>query len=326
MKLGRKVSALTVGGAVVSAVLLGAAPAQAAPGDIYAVDTNNDLFTFSPASPGNVTKIGNISGLQDGEAIQGIDFRPADGLLYAITLDERIYTIDLNTAAATFRSTINIPLEGSNFGFDFNPVPDRLRVVSNSGQNLRINVDTGATTVDGRLNYADGTGDPNAGKTPNVTAVAYTNPDTNAATGTELFDIDAGGTQDDVISKQDPPNDGNLRTRGTTGQNSTQLVGFDFASDNTGYAGVIQGGNELFRVTLDDNDPATNGQIMASQIGPIGNESDPDDPGLLVDLAIQLADRGPTPVIPEAPYSALLLVGGAAVGATIIFKRHGATA
>ena len=37
---------------------------------------------------------------------------------------------------------------------DFNPVPDRLRVVSDTGQSLRINVDTGAVITDTALNPA----------------------------------------------------------------------------------------------------------------------------------------------------------------------------
>src|SRR5438093_788494 len=74
-----------------------------------------------------------------------IDFRPANGLLYALTNEGgtgRLYTIDPASGAATFRATltadtVNDPtptytaLSGTSFGVDFNPVPDRLRVVSN---------------------------------------------------------------------------------------------------------------------------------------------------------------------------------------------------
>ncbi len=37
-------------------------------------------------------------------------------------------------------------LAGTDFGMDFNPAADRLRVVSSGGQNLRIDVDSSATT------------------------------------------------------------------------------------------------------------------------------------------------------------------------------------
>ena len=38
-------------------------------------------------------------------------------------------------------------LDGTEFGVDFNPQVDRLRVVSNSGQNLRLHPDTGAVAA-----------------------------------------------------------------------------------------------------------------------------------------------------------------------------------
>jgi hypothetical protein len=35
-------------------------------------------------------------------------------------------------------------LAGTSFGFDFNPTVDRIRLVSDSGQNLRLNPNSGA--------------------------------------------------------------------------------------------------------------------------------------------------------------------------------------
>ena len=62
------------------------------------------------------------------------------------------------------------------FGFDFNPAADRIRVVSNTGQNLRLHPDTGAVvdgdaTVEGvqpdpSLRYA--WGDVNARRRPDI--------------------------------------------------------------------------------------------------------------------------------------------------------------
>ena len=62
-------------------------------------------------------------------------------------------------------------LSGDKFGVDFNPTADRLRVVSNTGLNLRLHRDTGAM-VDGNraldgaqpnATLADVAGDPNTG-------------------------------------------------------------------------------------------------------------------------------------------------------------------
>jgi hypothetical protein len=72
-----------------------------------------------------------------------------------------------------------IPLAGASFGFDFNPTVDRIRVVSDAGQNVRQHPDLG-TVVDGALAYDATTddGDPvdgNAGRTPGVVGAACTN-------------------------------------------------------------------------------------------------------------------------------------------------------
>ncbi|MBC8124034.1 MAG: DUF4394 domain-containing protein, partial [Gemmatimonadaceae bacterium] len=83
------------------------------------------------------------------EALIGIDFRPENGLLYGITLEDSVYTIDPTTGAATLVSTLATAFPGgSSSGVDFNPVADRLRLVSRFGENYRVNVDTGETFVD----------------------------------------------------------------------------------------------------------------------------------------------------------------------------------
>ncbi len=99
----------------------------------------------------------NVTGLQSGETLLGIDIRPGGtttGQIYGLSSMGRLYTIDKFTGAATLKSTLSADpadtsnpftgLSGTNFGIDFNPVVDRLRVVSDTGQNLRINVDSGA--------------------------------------------------------------------------------------------------------------------------------------------------------------------------------------
>jgi Domain of unknown function (DUF4394) len=116
-------------------------------------------------------------------------------------------------------------LVGIEFGFDFNPTVDRIRVVSDAGQNLRLHPDTGAVAaVDGSLNYA--AGDANAGRQPRVVGAAYTNPDNNPATGTTLFVIDSSL---DIGATQDPPNAGTLNTFMSLGANAGDLLGFDIS-------------------------------------------------------------------------------------------------
>lgn len=169
------------------------APANAA-GNMLAITagTTQNLITFNRAPQGSPNKLCSttaITGLTAGDVIVGADTRPATGVLTALAKNGtagRLYTIDGGTAAATAVAALTtggtaVTLTGSNFGVDFNPVPDRLRVVGDDGQNLRINVTDGTTTVDTALTSATG-GAARSG----VSAVGYTNSFTGGS-GTSLF-------------------------------------------------------------------------------------------------------------------------------------------
>src|SRR4051812_4932915 len=148
---------------------------------IVALTEANVLLRVDSLKPSVILDQRPITGLQGGtgETIVGIDVRPANGLLYALTNQGgtgRLYTINLTTGAATLRGTLAADptdatnpytgLAGMDFGIDFNPVPDRLRVVSDADQNLRINPDTGAVIPDTPLAFA--AGDPNFDVNPSV--------------------------------------------------------------------------------------------------------------------------------------------------------------
>lgn len=123
-------------------------------------------------------------------------------------------------------------LAGTAFGFDFNPTVDRIRLVSDAEQNLRLNPDNGAVAAtDGPLAYA--AGDRNAGRDPAVTGSAYTNS-VRGATATTLFGID---TTTDALVVQNPPNAGTLTTVGAgLGFDAREGVGFDIATSGAAYA------------------------------------------------------------------------------------------
>ncbi len=230
-------------------------------GDTAVLTTGGRIATFNRATPGALVSNLGISGLNGSEQLIGIDVRPANGLVYAVSNAGRIYTIDPTTGAATFRvalsndaanTTAFTALSGTSFGIDFNPVPDRLRIVSNTGQNLRINVDTGATLVDGAINGVAGAG---------VSASAYTNAFAGAAS-TQLFNIDcATGTR----YLQNPPNNGTLANATPLGVACDAANGFDIdARNNTGFAALRVGNvTQLYSVSL-----ATGG--TATAVGPIG--------------------------------------------------------
>lgn len=183
----------------------------------YAIDNSNNLQIFNPNNPMPVSK--TVTGLQSGESILGIDFRPANGQLYALGSSSRIYTINLGTGAATAvgASPFSTLLSGTDFGFDFNPTVDRIRVVSNTGQNLRLNPN------DGTISAADLTLNPGS---PMISAAAYTN-NFAGATSTTLFVIDHNT---DKLYQQNPPNNGTLVETGSLGINITNANGFDIGS------------------------------------------------------------------------------------------------
>src|SRR5262249_43444493 len=64
---------------------------------IFAATNSNKLISFVSTAPGVILSTAQITGLLDNgasETIVGIDFRPANGLLYAIGSSSRIYTIN----------------------------------------------------------------------------------------------------------------------------------------------------------------------------------------------------------------------------------------
>lgn len=194
----------------------------------------NKLVLFTSTNPGSVEVV-KITGLPKGEILLGIDRRPATGALYALSSASRLYTINTDTGLATAVSaTPFVPaLSGTRFSFDFNPVVDRIRIMSNTGQNLRLHPDTGITAAtDTVLAYA--MGDAGFGVTPDVAGAGYTNSVSPTPLTTTLYDIDA---RRDVLVIQNPPNNGTLNTVGALGLNVTNKIGFDIAGSNgTAYA------------------------------------------------------------------------------------------
>ena len=116
------------------------------------------LVCFSELAPRRVRDIGYVSGLVPPDVrLIGIDFRVQTGALYGVGDLGGVY-VSTSNAVGTLISQLTVELEGSKFGVDFNPAADRLRIVSDTGQNLRHNVNEGgATAVDLALNYTAGT-------------------------------------------------------------------------------------------------------------------------------------------------------------------------
>ena len=219
--------------------------------------TTGVLETFDSATPGTIMTGVAVTGLQTGETLLGIDRRPATGELYGLGSTSRLYVINSTTGAATqVGSAGAFTLSGTAFGFDFNPTVDRIRVTSNTGQNLRLNPTNGTLAgTDTAANY--GAGDPNAAATPRIVGSAYTN-NFSGAVSTTLFVIDSNldilATQGSPGGSPISPNTGQLFTIGALGFNTSDLVGFDL-SGLTGIAfasltGPAANNSQLFTIDL----------------------------------------------------------------------------
>jgi uncharacterized protein DUF4394 len=247
---------------MIAASALIALPATA--GELLVGSTsNNRLVVFSSDNPRRVKTL-RVRGLAPNERILGLDVRPANGQLYALGSTSQIYIIDLQQRVATpVGSPFSPALRGDFFGFDFNPQADRIRIVSDADQNLRVNPDTGAVAgVDTELDYV--VGDSGAGLDPGAVGAAYSNNDNDQATPTTLYDIDA--TRDTLVV-QNPPNNGALTTVGSLGVTTTHslVVGFDIAaSDGTAYALLRPEGSDfpqLYRIDLTTGAASFIGQV-----------------------------------------------------------------
>jgi hypothetical protein len=207
---------------------LGASDARAE--RAWGIDSRALLISFDTDRPQFPTSLQLIRGLKPGEQVLAIDFRPATGELYALGSSSRIYKMALETAIATPVGNgmpFTPALEGTEFGFDFNPTVDRIRVTSNTGQNLRLHPDTGVVAAtDGTLKYADGT-------VPQVVGSAYTNSFAGS-TSTTLYNLDLAKQS---IVAQVPPNDGVLANpKPLVNMDFSRVAGFDISPiTNRGY-------------------------------------------------------------------------------------------
>ncbi len=217
--------------------------------DVVGLTADGKLVCFEDDDPRDADRIGTVAGLLTDTKLVGIDYRPATGDLYGLGDRGGVYVVDASNAKVSLRSRLNVALEGTQFGVDFNPTVDRLRIVSDTGQNLRANVDTGVTTEDGDLNYL---GPPPVNPALGVTAVAYTNNDADPNTATTLFDID---TSLDQVTVQAPPNAGTLNPTGKLLVDVSSPVGFDIYStivssgttvDNDAFASLTSASGSAF--------------------------------------------------------------------------------
>jgi hypothetical protein len=231
MKAGiRKRLAAAVAVLAASAALVGGTttPSAAATPSLRAFGITPDgmtMATFLTDRPQVLDWVRDIIGLSGDTKLVGIDFRVQNGLMYGVGNRGGIYTITTPPTTpdvvVTKVSQLSVPLQGTNFGVDFNPAADRLRIVSDTAQNLAHNLANGQTATNTPLSTDGAT-------THGVSAAAYTNNDLNATTGTTLYDLN---TVSDQLVIQSPPANGLLVANGSLGVNAGPDAGFDIFSD-----------------------------------------------------------------------------------------------
>lgn len=239
-------------------------------GELLALTENNRLVSFNSSLPQRLCTDAPVNGLQGNEVVLGIDTRPADKNVYALTDAARLYTVNATTGTVALKaalrasaSDLTLPfqnLDGGNITVDVSPVADGLRVLSSNGMNLRVVMDTGETFTDDQLNPTGSS----------ITAAAYTNSFAGTAKST-LYVIDTANDRLQIQGGRAPsnPNGGNLTTVGPLGITGDvqAIAGLDInAVNNTAFAAFNVGSattSDLHRIDL------TAGK--ATRVGPIGS-------------------------------------------------------
>ena len=209
---------------------------------MMSVQAGSQLIRFGSSTPGTLASSTLVTGTPTDVRIIGMNFRPTTGVLYGVGSDSQLYTINPTTAVATPvgapLSPVLEPTPSQYVAFTFIPGGDTIRIWNATGQNLRVNPATGATTVDMRLPQGFGTGIA-------PRAIAYTDSPVT------LYALDA---LNDTVSMSSNATAGTVAQVAPLGFNM-EAAGFDIQDNtNVGFAATIVDGVlvvlSLYRVDL----------------------------------------------------------------------------
>jgi hypothetical protein len=205
----------------------------------YAIDANNNFFVLSGT---NFNRVNTISNLVGGDQIIGIDLRPLDRQIYALSNNSRLYTINPANAVASLVSTV-APTGGVGIQslVDFNPVVDAIRIIGANDQNFAVVKGANGilNTVAQQTSVAYAAGDTRQGTNPQLVGGSYTN-NFNGAQNTLFYALDAG--TDKVVTIANKVNGSSA-----TGGGQLQTVGTLFTN---GVATDFNSGADFDMVTL----------------------------------------------------------------------------
>jgi hypothetical protein len=194
-----------------------------------------------------------ITGLRDGENVIAIDKSPSSGDLFGVTNQNVLYRIDKTTGLATAVSglTFDPIITGDFVGMDVNPQDNLIRVITNTGQILKISPVTGGVTgVESVLGLGNAT---------RINSVAYM-PVVGTTARPALYEIDQSTN---ALYRQ--TTFGSLQLVGTTGFTFEGEGGFEITSSYYAFAAqygysrtggsisfedITQPANRLFKIDL----------------------------------------------------------------------------
>lgn len=229
---------------------------------------SDNLIQFDSRSPSIINSVLPIAGLLNNDVLIGIDFYPTKKVLYGLGADRtlstgRLYTVSPKSGNVFLVGASTFALDGGFFGFDVNPMTGEIRVLSDLGQNILLNSDTGeVVALETAPSYA--LGDRNEGFNPaGIVGASYSN-NIVSTNSTTLYNIDY---LTDSLSIQSLTT-GILNTVGQTGiVTANGFIGFDISGfTGKAYASMTDSIDGLTR--LYDIDLQTG---MANAIGLIGN-------------------------------------------------------
>lgn len=250
--------------------------------DAYAITDSGSLIKFQTDKPESLDNTLTISGLADGESILQIDFRAETEVLYGLTSNQRIATIDTDTGVATLVSTTPFVTSSGTLNqpvMDINPAQDFIRVIdyqpgaSEIATNiLRIDPVTGAQLQsDGTvLRFNDS--DTNDGEVVQLAAIAHSNNSKDATT-TTIY-----GLEFNTQSLVRITNAGVLTTVGILDRGFVAIAGFDIVRERgdkpedigTAYVAIAERNNtaRFYEINLTDgNTSGTGSGTNGAEIG-----------------------------------------------------------
>ena len=223
--------------AILGTFLALAASGTATATPVYSIGNGGStLVRYTTDNPGSATGV-DFSGADlfgtGTSFLDAIDFRPATNQLYGYRdIDDTYYTVDVNTGALTSATADDVGATTNTFllGMDWNPTIDRLRVVTDSTQNIVYNPNTETATAVTNLFYAPGDVNEDPVFAPLVIDNAYTN-NVAGATSTQQYVLDYGRNALATLAN----NAGTLETVGTVTLDGEELdfdefAGFDIVS------------------------------------------------------------------------------------------------